>query len=85
MQKPKGRGYQLGRALKNARLAAQLSQASVAERLSKPQSFVSKYEQGQKQLDVVEFLDIVKAIGADWIEVLADAGLVGGRRRHASK
>ena len=47
------------------RKAAQLTQADVATKLRKPQSFVSKYEQGERRLDVVEFLHIAKAIGFD--------------------
>lgn len=47
------------------RKAARLTQAEVAVKLRKPQSFVSKYEQGERRLDVVEFLHIARAIGFD--------------------
>ncbi len=47
-----------------------LSQHRLAKKLKKPQSFVSKYERGERRLDVVEFLDIVKALGADEHEIL---------------
>lgn len=40
--------------LREARIAAGLSQAEVAEALSVPQSFVSKYERGQRRLDLFE-------------------------------
>ena len=53
------------------RQAAHLTQAEVARRLRKPQSFVSKYEQGERRLDVVEFLHIAKAIGFEPSELLA--------------
>jgi hypothetical protein len=33
--------------------------------LRRPQSFVSKYERGERRLDVVEFLDVAEAIGID--------------------
>ena len=49
--------------LKAERKAAGLTQTDVAKRLRKPQSFVSKYEQGERRLDVVEFLHIARAIG----------------------
>jgi len=49
--------------LKDERKAAHLTQIDVAKRMRKPQSFVSKYEQGERRLDVVEFLHIAKAIG----------------------
>lgn len=40
--------------LKAARINAGLTQASVAKRLKKPQSFVSKCESGERRVDVVE-------------------------------
>ncbi len=42
-----------------------LTQMAVAEALGKPQSYVSKYEKGERRLDVVEFIDIAKVIGFD--------------------
>ena len=48
-----------------ARRSRALTQVDVAERLGKPQSFVSKYERGERRLDVVEFLEVAKAIGID--------------------
>ena len=48
-----------------ARNAAALTQAGLAKRLSRPQSFVSKFERGERRLDVIEFLDIAEAIGID--------------------
>lgn len=44
---------------------AGLTQVDVAGRMGKPQSYVSKYERGERRLDVVEFLDVSKALGAD--------------------
>ncbi|MBL4909357.1 MAG: helix-turn-helix transcriptional regulator [Alteromonadaceae bacterium] len=40
--------------LKNMRCFAGLSQQELADRLSKPQSFVSKYESGERQLKFLE-------------------------------
>ena len=48
-----------------ARNAAALTQAGLAKHLSRPQSFVSKFERGERRLDVIEFLDIAEAIGID--------------------
>ena len=31
---------------------------------AKPQSYVSKYETGERRLDVIEFLEVADAIGA---------------------
>lgn len=42
-----------------------LTQEEVARRLGKPQSFVSKYEGGERRLSVIEFIDVVRAIGEE--------------------
>lgn len=51
--------------LAEARTTAGLTQHSLAKRLRKPQSFVAKYEGGERRLDVVEFVTISRAIGVD--------------------
>jgi transcriptional regulator with XRE-family HTH domain len=48
-----------------ARKAAGLTQVEVADRLGKPQSFVAKYEGGERRLDVVEFLAVARALGTE--------------------
>ena len=48
-----------------ARKAADLTQQQVADQLDKPQSFVAKYEGGERRLDVVEFVTIAKLLKAD--------------------
>lgn len=53
-----------------ARHQAGLTQQDVAKRLKKPQSFVAKYEGGERRIDVVEFLTIAGAIGADPVRLL---------------
>ncbi|MBZ6078161.1 helix-turn-helix domain-containing protein [Microvirga puerhi] len=45
-----------------ARKKAGLTQVEVAERLGKPQSFVAKYEGGERRLDVIEFLEVAEAL-----------------------
>ena len=47
-----------------------LSQATVARRLGKHQSFVSKYEKGERRLSVIEFIDVVRALGGEPATVL---------------
>ena len=49
--------------LTEARLAAGLTQVELAQRLRRPQSYVSKFEAGERRLDVVEFLEVADAIG----------------------
>ena len=51
--------------LVSARQEAGLTQAAVADRLGKPQSFVAKYEQAERRLDVVEFVSIARVLGID--------------------
>lgn len=51
--------------LKAARAAAKVTQAELSSRLGKPQSFVSKYENGERRLDVIEFLQVAYHLGAD--------------------
>lgn len=45
-----------------ARQSAGLTQVALAECLGRPQSFVSKYERGERRLDVVEFLEVTNAL-----------------------
>lgn len=47
------------------RLRVGLTQIDVAARLRKPQSYVSKYERGERRLDIVEFFDVARALGID--------------------
>lgn len=47
------------------RKAADLTQVALAKKLRRAQSFVSNYENGERRLDLVEFLDIAHAIGFD--------------------
>ena len=49
--------------LKEARIEVGLSQQEVADKLKKPQSYISKIESGERRLDVAEiknFADIYK-------------------------
>ena len=58
------------RLLIEKRKDAGLTQATVAERLSKPQSYVAKYEGGERRVDFVEVVDIAEAVGFDPSELL---------------
>ncbi|MFT8783593.1 helix-turn-helix domain-containing protein [Acetobacter syzygii] len=55
-----------------ARRGKGLTQTTLAERLGKPQSYVAKYETGERRIDVIEFLDITDAIGIDVAALLAN-------------
>lgn len=41
-----------------ARLAAGFTQEQLAAQLGRPQSYVAKYETGDRRLDVIEFLEV---------------------------
>lgn len=61
-------------ALAEARLATGLTQVQVAAKLRRPQSFVSKYESGERNLDVVEFVAVCRALGVSAAELLDSVG-----------
>jgi len=50
-------------AIKEIRNDSNLKQVELAGTLKKPQSFVSKYETGERKLDFVEISEICKACG----------------------
>lgn len=49
-----------------------LTQAELARALGRPQSFVAKYERGERRLDVVELLEILAALELDPAVVVTD-------------
>lgn len=49
--------------LKEFRMAKNLSQTEVAARLGRPQSYVSKYETGERRLDFAETVFVCDALG----------------------
>ena len=55
-----------------ARETAGLTQAEVATKLSLPQSFVAKYEGGERRLDVVEFIKVCDALGIEPQSIIVD-------------
>lgn len=51
--------------LVEARQSSGMSQEALAERLGRHQQFVSRYETGERRLDIIEFVDIARALGHD--------------------
>ncbi len=47
-----------------------VTQTELARRLRKPQSFVSKFEAGERRLDVVELIEVAEALGCPVIEMI---------------
>jgi len=55
-----------------ARKAAGFTQQKLADRLGRPQSFVAKYENCERRLDVVEFLEIARILNIDPHQIIRD-------------
>ena len=53
--------------LRAIRVDAGLTQSELASRLSRDQTFVSKYESGERRLDVLELREVCQAVGTDFI------------------
>lgn len=49
--------------LRQARVEANLTQGQVAEIIGQTQSYVSKYENGEQRLDLIELEAVCKAVG----------------------
>ena len=61
--------------LKQLRTKANLTQADLAKKITQPQSFVSKYESGERRLDILELRTICLALGitlSDFVKKLED-------------
>ncbi len=63
---------QLQDALAQLRKSKNLTQADVALKLGRPQSFVAKYEGGERRLDVVQLVAVAYALETDPSKLLAD-------------
>ena len=66
--------------LVDARRRAGLTQAELAAALTRPQSYVSKFERGERRIDVIELLDIAAALRTDPCNFLRR--LQRGRQAH---
>ena len=58
--------------LTSIRLEKGLLQSDVADRVRKPQSFISKYERGERRLDFAEFVQIAEALDIDAADFLRE-------------
>jgi transcriptional regulator with XRE-family HTH domain len=55
-----------------ARHEAGIRQQALATKLRRPQSFVAKYEGGERRIDVIEFIAIARALGADPLKLFKE-------------
>lgn len=58
-------------ALVEARQGQGLTQKALAEKIGRHQQFVSRFETGERRLDVVEFADVAHALQLDLAQMLA--------------
>ena len=56
--------------LRAARHSAGLSQQAVADILEVSQSYVAKIELGERRIDLIEFLQFVRAVDGSWEAIL---------------
>jgi transcriptional regulator with XRE-family HTH domain len=73
----------VGECLAALRKGQGVTQRALAMGLRKPQSFVSSYEQGQRRLDLLEFLHIIEFLNGDAPAIFAEV-LVRRKRRRLS-
>lgn len=57
--------------LREARVTSGFSQIQVAERLGKVQSFVSDCENGERRIDVIEFMDLCEIYKLDACDLMS--------------
>jgi transcriptional regulator with XRE-family HTH domain len=62
----------LGQVLAAAREGAKIKQTDLAAKLGLPASYLSKIENGTRRLDVIELIQIAKAMKADPAEIVQE-------------
>jgi transcriptional regulator with XRE-family HTH domain len=70
-----------------ARKEAGIRQAELARRVGKTQTFVARFEDGQRRIDAIELLALCEIIGVDPVKVVrnllkVEGELWGPRRRN---
>jgi transcriptional regulator with XRE-family HTH domain len=58
--------------LTDARQKSGMTQAQLAERVGKDQTYISIIERGQRRVDVLEFVALARAMNADPAELFSD-------------
>lgn len=53
------------KALREARIAKGVTQENLAQALDRPQSFIAKVENGERRLDIVEFVHIAHLLSLE--------------------
>ena len=66
------RNNRLRELLIDARKHGGWTQDQIAVKLGKPQSFVAKYEGGERRLDLIELIDVAHALDRDPLAIVAE-------------
>lgn len=69
--------------LAKARKDAKLTQAELATRLQRPQSYISKYESGERRLDIIEFLEVAESLDIDPLDLIRELQDYKGNSKNA--
>jgi transcriptional regulator with XRE-family HTH domain len=69
---PKEKYDRLRELLTEAREKAGITQVELGAKLGRPQTFVSKIERGVRRMDLIEFLEIARAIGIDPLDFIEE-------------
>jgi transcriptional regulator with XRE-family HTH domain len=69
---PTARHKIVGTALAEIRKRHNVTQVELAQRLAKPQSFVSSYESGQRRIDLLELVRIAEALSLRPLDLVAE-------------
>ena len=64
--------------LRRARKEAGLTQRALADRIGRPYTVIANIERGERQIDVVEFIAIARALGIGEAELMARVGAAVG-------
>ena len=70
------RYYTLIVAISHSRRSKNITQRELASQLGRDQTYVSKIEKGERKIDVIEFIDICKALNVDVFEILTKSRLI---------
>jgi transcriptional regulator with XRE-family HTH domain len=72
MNKQDPRYEKLQSLLKELRKSKNIRQQELAELLGRPQSYVSKYEGGDRNIDLIELIDVAKSLDMEPTTVISD-------------
>ncbi len=66
------------RVLVDARKAAGLTQRALANRIGRPYTVIANIERSERQIDVVEFIAVARALGLDEADLMKRVGTAIG-------